>query len=245
MNYGWHDRPSKASVKHHIDGDEPAVVYSVGKYDVTVPGDEVAVTYRCPYYSVSMDPRRTLPNMEIADGEIRIPVVDLVDEVLTRLDPVELARALWQNDDVKAEFIDCMVTRWSQQGIDDGDRRKALHGVKEAVHSAALDKLASAAAAMEYAVVREANHHDEVRRINDVLRDLDVRVNRTVWEDGKATGTESVVLQFDSREQREKTEAGNWTYGQFEVGGRVWNEARKFWREKVLEQFPTSPTPEG
>jgi hypothetical protein len=238
MSYGWHEHPTKAAVKHFVGGDEPRVVYAIGQYEVTVPGAEVAITYRVPSHA-SADPRQSFPNMEVRDGEIRLPVVDLVSEVLSRLDPIELAQALWQNDEVKAAFVDCMVERYSQQGVDDADRRKVLLGLKETVHSVALDKLASAAASMEYAVTREANHYDEVRRINETLRAYDFKVNRVVYDDqGKSTGTGDVLLQFDDRERREKTPAGGWTFGQFEIGGRVWNEARDHWRETVVKHFP-------
>ena len=64
--YGWNNAPTKAEVRHLIGGDEPATVYSIGLYDVTVPGPETPVTYRRRYEN--SDPRRTLPNMEIADG---------------------------------------------------------------------------------------------------------------------------------------------------------------------------------
>lgn len=237
MTWNWNERPSKAAVKYLLGGDDPRVVYAIGKYEVTVPGKEREITYRVPSHSPT-DPRQTMPNMEITDGEIRIPVTDLVSEVLSRLDPVELAQALWQNVDVRSEFIECMVSRYSQMGINDPDRRAVLRGLKEAVHSAALDRLANRAAAAEFDVSRCAGHWEEIRRINHVLRDLNVTVKRTIWKDGQPAGTEDVLLQFNDRDRAQKNEDGTWTRGVFEVGGQAWNEAREFWRQKVLEEFP-------
>lgn len=235
--YGWNERPTKARVKHLIGGDAPAAVYSVGKYEVTVPGQEVEVTYRVPYYTNS-DPRRTLPNMEITDGEIRIPVTDLVDEVLSRLDPVELARALWQNDEVKAEFLDCLAERWRQEGIEDGDRRKFLTKIKEAIHSKSVDALASSAAKLEWTFSKIANHYDEVRRINDTLRELDVKVMRSSLVDGEWVQSQ-ILLQFDDRDRPVKDETGRFLRGELEVSGRCWEEARDYWRDEVAKAFPS------
>lgn len=235
--YGWNERSTKARVKHLIGGEAPATVYSVGKYEVTVPGTESDVTYRVPYHR-NTDPRHTLPNMEIEDGEIRIPVTDLVDEVLSRLNPVDLARSLWQNDDVKAEFLDCLASRWSQESLDDGDRRKFLTKIQEAVHSKALDALASAAAKLEWTVSKEAHHYDQIRQINDVLRELDVKVMWSSLVDGEWVQTPT-VLQFDERDRPIKDETGKILRGDLEVGGRCWEEARDYWRDEVAKAFPS------
>lgn len=237
MSWNWNERPTKAQTKHHIGGDSPAVVYAVGKYEVTVPGEEREITYRVPSHSPT-DPRHSMPNMEITDGEIRIPVTDLVSEVLSRIDPVELAQALWQNEDVRREFVECAITQYSQMGIDDQDRRALLRGLKEAVHSAALDCLIHKAASAEFEVCRQAGHWEEIRRINGVLRERNITVERTIWKDGQAAGTEDVLLQFNERDRPVQGDDGRFAPGLFEVGGLAWNEARDFWRRTVLEKFP-------
>lgn len=242
--FGWNERPSKATVKHHVGGEAPAVVYGVGKYEITVPGDEVEVTYRVPYHRQT-DPRATMPNMEVADGEIRIPVTDLVDEILSRIEPVELASALWQNDDVKAEFMSCLATRWSQMGLDDGDRRKFLADVKEAVHDEALDRLASAMAKLEYEMSRRAHFYQEIQRINETLRNLDVKVNRGRTNEAGEWVTEPVLLQFNELDRPTKNEEGGFTRGELEVAGRAWDEARAHWRDEVLKRFPVQPETEA
>jgi hypothetical protein len=231
--YGWNERPTKATALHHIGGDTPATVYEIGRYRVTVPGDERAVTYTVDYHEAT-DPRKVLPNMVIADGNIRIPVDDLVGAALARLEPVEIARALWQDADVKAEFIDCMSERWTQGGVDDGDRRKLLQKIKEAVHSVALDKLANAMAKAEYEISRRAHFYDEVRRINETLRELDVRIQRTRRQDDGSFTAESVVLQFDERDRGSD--------GDLAVGGRSWTEAREYWRGEMLRTHFPAPT---
>lgn len=237
--YGWNEQPNKATAKYLIGGEKPASVYEIGAYAVTVYGDEREVTYTHQSQH-SSDPRHVLPNMEVQDGEIRIPVSDLVGEVLKRLEPADLAKALWTDDSVREEFMDCLVTRYSERGIGDDERRKFLDGVKEAVHSTQLDALARSMSSLEYSISRNAHHYDEVSRINDRLRNLDVRVQRTVWVDGKDAGSESVVLQFDARDHSANDENGRLVRGELEVGGKSWEESREYWRKEVSRQFPIS-----
>ncbi len=237
MSWGWNERATKADVKHLIGGDEPKVVYKVGQYEVTVPGKEQQITYCVPHQR-SHDPRETFPNLEVRDGELRLPVTDLVDTILSRIEPVELARALWQNDEVKAEFMSCLTTRYNESGVGDEDRRKFIAEVKEAIHDKALDTLASTMAKLEWEMDRRANHYHEINRINDVLRDHDVKVNRSRKNEAGEWVMEPVLLQFDQLDRSTKNEDSGFTHGELEVGGKGWEEARSFWRAEVAKRFP-------
>lgn len=239
MNWNWNDRPTKAIVKHYIGGDDQGTVYSVGQYEVTIPGPEVEVTYRVPYHRQT-DPRSAFPNMDVTDGEIRIPVTDMVDEVLSRIAPVELAQALWQNEDVKSEFMSNLVTRYNQMNIGDSDRRKFIEGVKETIHDKTLDRLASTMAKLEFEMDRRAHFFHEISRINETLRNLDVKVNRGKINDAGEWVTEPVLLQFNELDRPTKDESGSFTRGELEVAGKAWDEARAFWRAEVLKRFPVA-----
>lgn len=230
--YGWNERPSKATAKNFIGGDNPAAIYEVGQYQVTVhggtPDEHPEVTY-CHKYRNTTDPRATLPNMEIADGEIRIPVTDLVGEALKRLEPAELAAALWSDDSVKAEFMELLTRRYNDHGIDDGDRRKFLAGVKEAVHDKRLDDLANAMSKLEYEFSKTSHFYHEINRINEALRHYDVRIKR---------GDTDELLQFNNLDRSTKGEDGGFTRGELEIGGKSWEEARTHWRKEVSARFP-------
>ena len=232
--YGWNERPTKADAKHYIGGDQPAAVYEIGQYQVTIggatPENEPVVTYTHKYRHTS-DPRSVVPNMEVTDGEIRIPVTDLVGEILKRLDPVELARALWTEQDVREEFMECLITRYNESGIGDAERRKFLSGVKESVHSKALDNLASAMYKCEFELSRISNHYDEVRRINDFLRENDIR---------RPNGE---LVQLNTRDHSIKNETGTFQRGELEVSGKSWEEARDHWRKEVARRFPEPTEP--
>lgn len=234
--FGWNERPAKAEVKSGIGGEKPATVYKIGRYEVMVPGAELDVTYCVPYHRQT-DPRSTFPNMDVTDGEIRIPITDMVDEVLSRIEPVELAQALWQNTEVKAAFMDCLVTRYNEQGVDDADRRNFLREVKEAVHDKALDVLAAIMAKLEFEMDRRANQYQQITRINDTLRKLDVKVDRTERSAAGEWVVEKVLLQFDQLDRSTKNEAGSFTRGELEVQGKAWEEARTFWRAEIAKRF--------
>jgi hypothetical protein len=254
--YGWNESPVKAKLMHFIGGENPRAVFEIGEYHVEIAttiegsmaslGDvqyaEPVVTYRSKHRHET-NPRETLPNMEVSDGQIRIELTDLVGLVLSRLEPVDLARALWTNDEVKAEFMDLLVTRYNESGIGDAERRKFLHGVTAAVHSKALDSLSGHMAKLEYETNRIANFYDEIHRINEALRAQKVMVQRDVWDDAaKAYERKPVLLQFDEREHARDAN-GNHTRGELSVGGRGWEEAREFWRKEVLKQFPPPMAP--
>lgn len=222
--FGWSDRATKAEVKHLIGGDNPARVVSVGygHYEVTIPNDpEADVTYRIPHYRNS-DPRQTFPNMEVRDGELRLPLEDIVSSILARVEPVEIAKALWQDDDVKAEFMEALSERYMEGGLNDADRRRFIDKVKDAVHNAALDKLANSMASMEYAVAKGFYLHSQITAINDTLAHYGV----TRPPRGDEDGPQPLRIKDESH------------VGEFKIGGAAWNEARDYWRSEVRAQFP-------
>jgi hypothetical protein len=204
-----------------------------GSVEFRVPaGTPVTRDTQRNYRGIIADPRATLPNMKISDGAMVIPITDIVDEIVARAEPVDLAESLWQNDEVRERFIECMSERYAQGGIKDKDRRALLAKVGAVVHDQALDKLANAMAGLEREAVRRAAYWQGVAAINDSLRDHNVRVSRSVKNDDGTWGTELVLLQM-----RIDPEAEN-------IPGKAWDEAREFWRKEVLRQFPM-PAPKG
>jgi len=217
---GWEAQPRKAEEKY---GTPDGRVVIIGKYEVTVPNDTAAdVTFRAPEKGWDQkDPRQAIPGMEVIDGEVRIPIEGLVPVILERMEPFEVARALWQDDGVRWEFVSCLATRYSDEGVTDTDRRKWLHAVKSAVHDKALDDLASVMNKLEYAVSKQSFFYHEVNRINDMLRDMNC-----LARDGSV-----MQLRHDTADR------------EFDVGKKFWNEAREYWRKEVLGRFPAPDAP--
>ena len=212
MTFSFTDRPAKLQPKHILGGERGAKVYAVGRHTVTVY-DDGEVT--CQQDRYEGDPRRTLPNLEIIDGQIRIAMEDLIDEILARIEPEELAVSLWANDEVKDRFMDALSERFSQGNVGDADRRKFLDKVKEQVHDKALDGLTAAMAKMEYTISTGWSCWREVDACNEWLAYNDIR-------------------DADGNPYRLKNPSFN---DQFKIGGPTWNEARDHWRHEIRQQL--------
>lgn len=220
--FGWNERPTKATVKYLIGGDKPERVLAIGQYEIRIPADpEADVTYTVPS-RVDSSPSSAFPNMEVRDGEMRIPLDDIVASILARVEPADIAIPLWADDDVREQFIEAMVTRYSEMNVGDADRRKVMDGVKEAIHSKALDLLASKMAALEYDISKRCYLHQEIRNINDMLAHYDV----TRPPRGDEEGPQPLRIKDENQ------------VPEFKISGTSWNEAREFWRAEVLRQFP-------
>lgn len=228
MNYGWNEHATNVDVRSFIGGDSPAAVFEIGQYQVTLQGptpeNPPDVTYIKKRHE-SGDPRRTFPNMEVLDGVLKIPVEDIVGEMLTRLDPVDLSRTLWtENKEVRAEFMHCMIETYTDGTLDDADRREFLRAVKEAVHSKAIAVLAEQFSSSEFNLCRTVYYYDQIRAANDALR----RAEDTVRQ---ITGNEAFTFRRLADDgQNELTR----------IGGTVWNEARDYWRDRIATLFPSA-----
>ena len=210
------DKPSFVESKLTVGiGDDAYKVYKIGRYDVHVYSDG-KLAYKASY-GYQGNPTDTFPNMEVVDGVLQIPIEDITDQILARAEPRELARALWQNDEVREQFMECLVDGFD--GLTDADQRTFIAKVKEAVHSTALDKAASKLASLEYEHGKRFSFWQEIDRINDTLRNLDVRLS-----DGS-------LLRM-----RDPTQTD-----QFKIGGQVWNEARDHWRHEIRQIFELEP----
>ena len=207
--FNFSDRPAKCEPKHLIGGERPASVFEIGRHTVTVYDDGEVTMHQPRGYRG--DPRDTLPNMEIVDGQVRIAMEDLIDQILARIEPEELAVSLWKSDEVKDRFMEALSERWTQDNVGDSDRRKFLDKVKEQIHDIALDKLAAAMASMEYKMAQGWSCYREIDDANARLQNWDVRK-----PDGE-------LLRLNCPTN----------VGEFSIGGGAWNEARDHWRHEV------------
>ena len=207
----WHDKPTRPEPRCIENG---AKVYDIGAYRVTVHPDQ-SVEYRRVGEISNRDPRRTLPNMAIEDGELRVPVSDLAGEILARMKPRELAESLLEDDDARNALIEALARRY-MPGMDDESRRSFLSQVKEAVHSQALDDLARAMSVMEHGVSRRFFYSNAIHDINAWLR------KRGIMDDAG----EIVQLRLNEEDEDRR------------IGGTHWNEAREYWRAEVKKHFP-------
>lgn len=230
LNY--QERPTRAEYKGTSrgggSGPDLCYNYDVGRYAISIDlealsdrrgAHEEAVTYRTRYGSE--DVHAALPNVCVEDGELTLPLTDLVGLVLDRLPPAELARTLWDDADVRAEFVECLAHRYSETGVGDLERRQVLKRVREVIHSTALDRLAATMAKMEYEIDRAADLYHMAQRINDGIRDL---VRRGIITQQLADS----IGQLDPHPRDDV----------LKIGGKAWTEARAHWRQRVEQLFP-------
>ena len=157
---------------------------------------------------------QVFPNLVVEDMELKFRLEDFVEIIMERMEPGPYAKLLWSNnEEVKQEFIECMVDTY-ESGLKDEDRRKLLEGVKKEVHSKKLDELAYTMHKQEYEMSRKHSYHQKIDRLNNWFRNEGI-MNK-----------EGNPLRFETESEDER------------IGGTNWNEAREFWRKKVLEQFP-------
>lgn len=227
--YGWNQSATKANHTAVHGGENPRHIFEVGEYTLEISTVQIGeneyaepptVTYRSKHRHTS-DPRATLPNMEVRDGQIRIELTDLVPLVMSRLEPHDLARALWQDEGVRDELMDCLVRQYNEDGISDRERRKFLHGVKEAVHDKRIENVAKLFDSMEHELSKRVYFWTEIDRANDLLAHYEIKD-----KDGN-----SVRLTDGSNN------------AQFKIGGTNWNEARDYWRSQLVEKFPGPVAP--
>ena len=210
--FAWNDRAMKLEHKGSVkSGDGPIrQTYACGKYTIEIQSDdEVEVSARVPRYghSENMD-------LSVSDGEIRIPVAEMVPVILSRLEPAEIAQELWSDDSVKAEFTELFVERYGS-GFSDADRRGFLAEVKESVHSKALDDAISKLQSLERRYGEKWFFYHEIHRINDALAD------------GGYKDRDGSPLRMRHSPDDDA----------FSVGGKTWVDARQHWQETLTEMF--------
>lgn len=213
--FSWNEKPTKAEVRHRIGGENPARVVEIGwgQYKVTIPDDpEAEITY--VRERGHQKPTDAFPNMEVVDGAMRIPLDDVVDAILSRVDPVEIATALWANDEVREQFVYALSERYSEMNVGDKDRRKFLAEVNGAVYSKALDEAVNKLGNLESRYGSKWFFWNQIIRARDIVRNI--------YPDA-----ESEVRLADPDSDAD-----------FRCTGSNWTEAREHWRKELLAMFP-------
>lgn len=228
--YGWSTRPTKVEIKNFVNGD---AVFDVGRYRVTAPGlaADAAVTYVTENRS-SADPRRTFPNMAVEDGVLKIHVEDIVDEMLTRLEPVDLVRQLWQNADVREAFMECLVETYMDGSMSDADRRSFLQKIRETIHTQAITKLSERFRDSEYALSKSVYYWEQVQRANQTIARAEESVRQALGQPTERPASEQTEIFHLPRIRDDGQDPLT------KIGGTAWCECRDWWRARVSELFP-------
>lgn len=211
--------------------DETNQYYDIGEYQVGINKETGEVTYRdrTNHRGNHHDEiKETFPNMTCSNGELRIHVADVVTEILKRMEPVEIAQALWKAEDVRKEFIYCMTAYYSSDDITNKERVEFLHSVKEEVHSSNMRKLVNAMVNIESELGRRSFFYQEVNSANDWLKRVEEQL-RDKYED------QSIELPRLKHEERDE---------KFKLFGTNYQENQAHWRQLLEAKFPAPIAPE-
>lgn len=225
MMFGWNGTPQKVECKRISNG---CKIYEVGRWDVMVHEDgEVQCVARNGH---STDPRQTFENMTIEDGEMRIPISDMVGEVLKRAHPVDLAQALWSNSEVKEAFMDALVHYYNTD-LGPHDQTKFLFKIKESIHDNIVYRVRTLLEERERRLMEIAHRMFSVETMNRRMEVIEAELRVRLQEP-----------DFHMPRFMLPTEEGldlGWS-------GNVINEARDHWRKVMEERFPgpEEPIPE-
>lgn len=227
------DTEASPAYRDDATGEDVYVVHrTYGSVELRVPADTVVHQRDSRGYErrAVTDPTHDqhFPNMEVREGCLVIPVDDVVQQIVARSDPADLAKALWADEAVRDEFTYCLKERYSQGHVTDADRRKFLTKVQSAVHSAALDLAVQRLGSIEY---------DQRQRAQVRLYDRRYQANyESVLETIQlALGSEARSVIESRCGKAYVVPEGN--PKDFEIGGKYWTEDHERWRAELTAMF--------
>ena len=231
----YQDRQSTLKVDHEIvNNDRKGTVHSLNEFDITVWEDGEVVARR-KYYAKS-DPSSTFPNMTVSDGSINLPIDDLVEFLLARITPEELAEGLMEDDDARAALVHKMSERYSSPTFIDGDRREFLTKVQQQVYAIAVDR-----------AIERLNHRESGERSRDDYyrwKAVELGHYAGLYEYARSRlgdnldALQDFASRFTSPDNLAKYIADNRDPVVKESTGAQWYESRDYWRKRLEEFFP-------
>lgn len=214
--------------------------YEVGSYRISVPTDTeqpARVAHR--YHSYSGE-TNMLPHLSFSgEGDLVIPIEDLVHVILSRAYPEELAEALWRNDEVRERFMNCMVHHYSES-LTEAERRRFLAQVQGVVHSATLDRVHEQLYKLENEG-RRATSYERWKKAESILyRHL---YEWTAALELTEEQRKQLEFKFTKPEQLDRDLQTRQDPIDLESVGPEWHASRDYWRARLAEVFPGPDIP--
>lgn len=231
----YQDRPSTLKVEHEtVNNGRKGTVHSLNDFQITV-WEDGEVTAQRKYYAKS-DPQSTFPNMTVTEGQINLPIDDLVEFILARISPEELAEGLMQDDDARAALVYKMAERYSSPTFIDGDRREFLTRVQQQVYAEAIQRAVERLNKAEEAHRSQADYYrwrkgevNQYRQLYEFAARLVDRTDTFREEFAQCHMHPDKLLAF-LEEHRDPSV--------IESVGPQWHESRDYWRKRLEEFFP-------
>lgn len=228
MNIDINQKRAKPDRTDTLTNEDVYLVYSAGAMrEFRVPADTPVTLDTQRFHRQD---RRTgvsdhFPNAQVKDSVIQFEICDFVDEIVSRCEPVDLAKALISDEYVRENLVYALAERYSGEGITHADRIKFFAKVGQAVHDERLEPFMNRFAKSEFAEAEKFSFWDQSNAVNRVLEEAGVMTYRHVKDaDGKWV-REQIPLRIAVQKD-------------MNIGSEKWNEARDHWRKRLEELFP-------
>lgn len=226
LSQRWHRSPRIFEPAGHYDGGQP--YWEVDSVTVRVNGEKL---------SVESTHRSERPDMriDVYEGELRLPLEDLIPQVLDRLEVEDLARMITADEAARRCVLDALARYYNDAHIEDADRRHWIAATKAAVHDRALDRLVDAMSSLERHVAALG-----YRAMSDIAYDnvLDHELRDAGVDPEKAREARH---RYQPRQELIDFRPYVDTIG---FGQGAWNDARDYWREQTKAMFANVEVPE-
>jgi len=228
----WGNRASLQSPDLLSDGER---TFKVGGFSITVPDDRAVPAKVSHLYNRWGSRENPMPNMSFSEGEMRIPIEDLVDLILRRVPADELAEGLWRDETVRERFVYCMANRYAS-GVEDDDRRKLLTQIQVQIYAKAIDR---AMERLNRSETGERSRTDYFRwksvELGHYRGVYDAAIRLAGVDDEKRCDFEARHMHPDKLAEYVDSERDPVVK---ESVGTQWRESRDYWRKRLEEFFP-------
>lgn len=248
----WGQRAEQVQPER-IDVDEAGVVtcrhfkIGWGQYTVSVPTDPTETTLvaktQTSWYNRGQSP---MPNMTFSEGEMRIPVEDFADLILSRVPAADLADGLLRLPEVRAEFMEHLAERYHGELTED-ERRAFLTRVQSSVHKTTLDRAITLLNHIEEAKRTFSSYERWKRAQATHYRQLwnwandQLLLSEKIPEDERDRMSRSFHERFGAPDKLDEYLYKEQDPIQLESTGPSWHESRDYWRKRLEEIFTAGP----
>lgn len=232
----WYSTPRAIEPEGHDHDGKP--YWKVEGVTIRVQGETLQLS--APRYGDTRHMR-----VEVADGELRFPLEDLVPLVLERLDITELSRMICGDKDARREVLDALARKYNEHSIEDDDRRYWIAKVKAAVHDAKLDALVYQMSRIEHGVAQTGYRALDAIAWGNVFNHAIVELLRFLGAEYRQ------AREVADEMERHRFERYRSPFLELKphltdiLGARTaWDEARDFWRERAAALFANVEIPD-
>lgn len=228
---GWGESPRSLLVESH---DDPAagVEFHHNGYAYRVKGREIRLRRLTrseePYGARKVD--GPFPNIEVVEGCVSFPIEDIIEMALRAADDGTLSRILFENQQVRREFIDSIGDSYGALSVSNPERRRLLHRMQSDVHDAALDRACTILADIE----RKLTHVWASRQYEEQANNVLSAHADNLWRAYQKAQKENRALTDPLEPEKVHRLSPE---PDIPSHGKTYEEVRAYWRDRLEERF--------